>query len=110
MYMVDILIRKYLNKGVEYDDLYQVVSLALISAVERFDPDRGFDFSSFATPTIIGDIKKHFPVWGRAGRSRANRYLLLSGPSGADGLSSCGRAIPAKSSAKYFHTAQEHPF
>lgn len=60
MYMVDILIRKYLNRGVEYDDLYQVASLALISAVERFDPDRGFDFSSFATPTIIGDIKKHF--------------------------------------------------
>lgn len=60
MYMVGILIRKYLNRGVEYDDLYQVASLALISAVERFDPDRGFDFSSFATPTIIGDIKKHF--------------------------------------------------
>ena len=60
MYMVDILIRKYLNKGVEYDDLYQVASLALISAVERFDPEKGFEFSSFATPTIIGDIKKHF--------------------------------------------------
>lgn len=60
MYMVDILIRKYRNKGVEYDDLYQVASLALISAVERFDPEKGFEFSSFATPTIIGDIKKHF--------------------------------------------------
>ena len=65
MYMVDILIRKYLNRGVEYDDLYQVASLALISAVERFDPDRGFDFSSFATPTIIGDIKKHFRIEDR---------------------------------------------
>ena len=60
MYMVDILIRKYRNKGVEYDDLYQVASLALISAVERFDPEKGFEFSSFATPTIVGDIKKHF--------------------------------------------------
>ena len=60
MYMVDILISKYLNKGVEYDDLYQVASMALISAVERFDPDKGFEFSSFATPTIVGDIKKHF--------------------------------------------------
>ena len=60
MYMVDILIRKYRNKGVEYDDLYQVASMALISAVERFDPEKGFEFSSFATPTIIGDIKKHF--------------------------------------------------
>ena len=39
MYMVDILISKYRNKGVEYDDLYQVASLALISAVDRFDPE-----------------------------------------------------------------------
>ena len=36
LYMVDILIRKYLNKGVEYDDLYQVGALALVQAVERF--------------------------------------------------------------------------
>lgn len=60
LYMVDILIRKYLNKGVEYDDLYQVGAMALISAVERFDPSKGFEFSSFATPTIIGEIKKYF--------------------------------------------------
>lgn len=60
LYMVDILIRKYLNKGVEYDDLYQVGALALVQAVERFDPSKGFEFSSFATPTILGEIKKYF--------------------------------------------------
>ncbi|HPR23859.1 MAG TPA: sigma-70 family RNA polymerase sigma factor [Bacillota bacterium] len=60
LYMVDILIRKYLNKGMEYDDLYQVGAMALINAVERFDPEKGFEFSSFATPTILGEIKKHF--------------------------------------------------
>lgn len=60
LYMVDILIRKYLGKGVEYDDLYQVAALALVSAVERFDPEKGFEFSSFATPTILGEIKKYF--------------------------------------------------
>lgn len=60
LYMVDILIRKYIGKGVEYDDLYQVGALALVSAVERFDPSRGFEFSSFATPTILGEIKKYF--------------------------------------------------
>ena len=60
LYMVDILIRKYLNKGVEYDDLYQVAALALVQAVERFDPDKGYEFSSFATPTILGEIKKYF--------------------------------------------------
>ena len=60
LYMVDILIRKYLGKGVEYDDLYQIGALALVSAVERFDPEKGFSFSSFATPTILGEIKKYF--------------------------------------------------
>lgn len=60
LYMIDILIRKYLNKGVDYDDLYQVGAMALVSAVERFDPDKGYEFSSFATPTILGEIKKYF--------------------------------------------------
>ena len=60
LYMVDILIRKYLGKGVDYDDLYQVGALALVNAVERFDPSKGYEFSSFATPTILGEIKKYF--------------------------------------------------
>lgn len=60
LYMVDILIRKYLGKGVDYDDLYQVGALALVSAVERFDLSKGFEFKSFATPTILGEIKKYF--------------------------------------------------
>ena len=60
LFMVDILIRKYLGKGVDYDDLYQVGALALVSAVERFDVSKGFDFKSFATPTILGEIKKYF--------------------------------------------------
>ncbi len=60
LYMVDILIRKYLGKGVDYDDLYQVGALALVSAVERFDSSKGYEFKSFATPTILGEIKKYF--------------------------------------------------
>lgn len=60
LYMVDILVRKYLNKGVEFEDLYQVGSMALVFAVERYDPSKGFEFTSFATPTIIGEIKRYF--------------------------------------------------
>ena len=60
LYMIDILIRKYLGKGVERDDLYQVGALALINAADRFDPDKGFEFRTFATPTILGEIKKYF--------------------------------------------------
>lgn len=60
LYMVDILIRKYLNKGVDYEDLYQVGSMALVYAVERYDASKGYEFTSFATPTIIGEIKRYF--------------------------------------------------
>lgn len=60
LYITEILSKKYVNKGIEYDDIYQVASLGLIYAIERFDIDRGFEFSSFATPTIIGEIKKYF--------------------------------------------------
>lgn len=60
LYIVDILTKKYINKGIEQEDIYQVASLGLLYAVQRFDVDKGFEFSSFATPTIVGEIKKHF--------------------------------------------------
>lgn len=60
LYIIDVLVKKYMNKGIEYDDLYQVASLGLIKAVERFDVHKGFEFGSFATPTILGEIKKYF--------------------------------------------------
>lgn len=60
LYIVKVLVKKYLNKGVEYDDLYQVGSMALVLAAERYDPDKGVDFPAFATPTILGEIKRYF--------------------------------------------------
>lgn len=65
LYLAKILSRKYMNKGVDYEDIYQVASLALIYAIDRYDISRGFEFSSFATPTIVGEIKKYFrdKVW-----------------------------------------------
>ena len=59
-YMAKVLAGKFLNRGVEYDDLLQVASLALVKAAERFKPDMHNKFSTFATPTIIGEIKKYF--------------------------------------------------
>lgn len=49
LYIADILAKKYTGKGIEYDDLYQVASLGLIQAVDRYDVEKGFEFSSFAT-------------------------------------------------------------
>jgi RNA polymerase sigma-B factor len=60
LYLAEIISKKFINRGVEYDDIHQVASLALIKAVERFSPDKGFKFASFATPTIVGEIKRYF--------------------------------------------------
>lgn len=60
IYIAEILSKKYVNKGIEYDDLFQVASLGLIFAIDRFDVSKGYEFSSFATPTIVGEIKRYF--------------------------------------------------
>jgi RNA polymerase sigma-B factor len=60
LYIVDVLIKKYQGKGIDREDIYQVGATALILAVERFDPSRGFEFTTFATPTILGEVKKYF--------------------------------------------------
>src|SRR3954447_455515 len=58
------LARRYVTGGADADDLEQVASLALLKAIDRFDPSRGLAFTSFAVPTIIGELKRHFRDYG----------------------------------------------
>jgi RNA polymerase sigma-B factor len=54
------LARRYIYTDEPFDDLLQVASLGLIKAIDRFDPERGSKFASFAAPTILGELKRHF--------------------------------------------------
>ena len=66
--LANFLARRFLNRGESIDDLSQVALVGLLKAVERFEPERGLRFSSFATPTILGELKRHFRDRGWAVR------------------------------------------
>ena len=68
MRLAEFLARRFTHRGEPLDDLRQVALVGLLKAVERFEPDRGLQFSSFATPTIIGELKRHFRDKGWAVR------------------------------------------
>ena len=58
--LVRFLASKFKNRGEPLDDLIQVGTIGLIKAIDRFDPSRGLEFTTYATPTIMGEIKRHF--------------------------------------------------
>jgi RNA polymerase sigma-B factor len=78
--LVSQLARRFANRGEPLEDLVQVASIALMKAVDRFDPDLGFEFEAYATTTIIGELKRHFRDCGwtiRAPRAVQELYLNL---------------------------------
>ncbi|MGI8522425.1 MAG: RNA polymerase sigma factor SigF [Nocardioides sp.] len=58
--LVEHCARRFRNRGEQFEDLVQVGTIGLIKSIDRFDLERGVEFSTYATPTIIGEIKRHF--------------------------------------------------
>jgi RNA polymerase sigma-B factor len=77
--LVEYLARRFRNRGEWLDDLTQVATIGLIKSIDRFDLERGVEFSTYATPTIVGEIKRHFRDKGWAVRvPRRLQELKLS--------------------------------
>src|SRR5436189_2599916 len=78
--LAEYLARRFANRGEPTDDLVQVASLGLLKAVDRFDPSREVEFSTYATHTVVGELKRHFRDKGwavRAPRRMQELYLRL---------------------------------
>lgn len=76
LYVAEILAKKFSGRGVEYDDLLQIASEALISGIEKFDPDMGNMFTTYITPTITGIIRNYFRDYSRSVRVPRKLYAL----------------------------------
>lgn len=75
--LVHSICRRFTGRGIEYDDLYQAGCLGLIKAVDAFDESRGFAFSTYAVPVIMGEIRRIFRDGGAVKVSRAVKELNL---------------------------------
>ncbi len=88
MNLVRYLARKFANRGEPLEDLIQVGMIGLINAIDRFDPDRGIRFATYATPTIVGEIRRHFRDKGWAVKvPRRLQELSLAANRAVDQLS-----------------------
>lgn len=92
--LVEHCARRFRNRGEPHEDLVQVGTIGLLKAVDRFDAERGVEFSTYATPTVIGEIKRHFRDKGWAIRvpRRLQELRLQIGTVSGELTQSLGRS------------------
>src|SRR5258708_5517020 len=104
------LAARYRGRGREpFDDLLQVASLGLLKALDRFDPDRGVAFSSYAVPTILGELRRHFRDTGWSAHvPRSAQELALRVQASEEAVGSrLGRSPTAVELAQYMEITVE---
>ena len=103
------LARRFNGRGEPLDDLLQVAMIALLRAIERFDPDRGNSFTTFATPTVLGELRRHFRdhTWAlKVPRPIKDLHLRVR-PAVAELRAELGRAPTVPELAQHLECAQE---
>ena len=107
--LVEYLARRFRNRGEPLDDLVQVATIGLIKSVDRFDLERGVEFSTYATPTIVGEIKRHFRDKGWAIRvpRRLQELKLALTKATSDLSQNLGRAPTVSELAKHLEMTEE---
>ncbi len=100
--LVEHCARRFRNRGEPLEDLVQVGTIGLIKSIDRFDLERGFEFSTYATPTIIGEIKRHFRDKGWAIRvpRRLQELRMQISSTTADLTQRLGRSPTARELAE----------
>ena len=103
------LARRFDRRGEPLEDLIQVANLALVGAVERFDPTQGAAFSSFATPTVLGELKRHFrdKTWSVKVPRGLKELHLRIGPTVADLHATLGRGPTVPELAESLGVSEE---
>lgn len=107
--LVHYLARRFRERGEPHDDLVQVGTIGLIKAVDRFDPDRGVEFSTYATPTVVGEIKRHFRDKGWSVRvpRRLQEMRMAIGKATAELSQSLGRSPTVRELAAHLEVSED---
>ncbi|MDN5852217.1 MAG: RNA polymerase sigma factor SigF [Actinomycetia bacterium] len=107
--LVEHLARRFRNRGEPHDDLVQVGVIGLLKAIDRFECTRGVEFSTYATPTVIGEIKRHFrdKGWSIRVPRRLQEMRLSLASATADLTQFLGRAPTVRELADRLEVAEE---
>jgi RNA polymerase sigma-B factor len=103
------LARRFDQRGVPLDDLIQVAQLGVINAVERFDPSRGAAFTTFATATVLGELKRHFrdKTWAVRVPRGVKELHIRVGPALAELRQLLGRSPTIAELAAHLETSED---